>query len=82
MGKLPGVVIYLDKLQVSGLDDRIISQDRISLARNFLMISGPDQVLGFHDHPREMWIERKFLYLAEEMQSQGWLAIESMKYGQ
>jgi len=54
-----------------------LTQRGISAVRDFEIRDGSIRVLGFHDHPREMWIDERYQDLALHCQDQGWLEIQS-----
>ena len=53
-----------------------LTQKRIRGLRDFEILDGDVSILGFHDHPREMWITEDFATLAMYCQAQGWLKIQ------
>ena len=53
-----------------------LTQKRMRKYIDFEIRDGCRSILGFHDHPREMWIEEEFAEIAEYCQEQGWLKIE------
>lgn len=53
-----------------------LTQKNILGLRNLEVRDGANPVLGFHDHPRHMWISANYSELASHCQSQGWLKIE------
>ena len=46
--------------------------------RDFEMRTGGSSILGFHDDPREMWVDGTFRELAERLCALGHLKIESL----
>lgn len=70
-------VILMDRVKVEDPTDRgPVTQRGIRQGRNFEVRDGRVAILGFHDHPREMWVTEDFQELAEYCQQQGWLKIE------
>lgn len=43
---------------------------------NFEIKDGKTAILGFHDHPDQMWINENYREFAEECAHKGWLRIE------
>jgi hypothetical protein len=53
-----------------------LTQKGISRCNDLEVRDGTKPILGFHDHPREMWITSSHNSLAEHCASQGWLSIQ------
>lgn len=53
-----------------------LTQKKIRNCRDFEIHDGNASILGFHDHPREMWITEDYATLAMHCQAQGWLKIQ------
>jgi hypothetical protein len=53
-----------------------VTQKGIRGCRNFEVRDGATPILGFHDHPDEMWIAAAYRGLAEHCAREGWLTIE------
>jgi len=53
-----------------------LTQDGIAACRNFEVRDGSRPILGFHDHPREMWVTASYAPIAEHCAEQGWLTIQ------
>jgi len=53
-----------------------ITQKGIRSCRNFEVRDGATPILGFHDHPDEMWIDAAYQDLAEHCAREGWLRIQ------
>ena len=70
-------VILMDRIVVEDLSDRgPVTQRGIRRCINFEVRDGAAEILGFHDHPNEMWIAEAYSELAEYCEQQGWLKIE------
>jgi len=70
-------VILMDRIVVEDLTDRgPVTQSGIRQCLNFEVRDGKVAILGFHDHPREMWITEDYNEVAEYCQQQGWLKID------
>jgi len=37
---------------------------------------GAESILGFHDHPNEMWVTEAYAHVAEHCSRQGWLKVQ------
>ncbi|MES2820880.1 MAG: hypothetical protein V4812_18050 [Pseudomonadota bacterium] len=53
-----------------------LTQKGIRQMRDFEVRDSEKPILGFHDHPDEMWIAEAQVSVAEHCQQQGWLEIE------
>lgn len=53
-----------------------LTQKGIRQMRDFEVRDGDKPILGFHDHPDEMWVTEAQVSIAEHCQAQGWLEIE------
>ena len=53
-----------------------LTQRGIRESRDFEILDDQEPILGFHDHPDEMWIAAGYRELAEYCATQGWLRIE------
>jgi len=53
-----------------------LTQKQIRGMRDLEIRDGSVPILGFHDHPDEMWVSKSFESLAIECQKEGWLSIE------
>lgn len=70
-------IVLLDKKVIVDFTDRgPLTQAGISKCRNFEIRNGKEEVLGFHDRPREMWISENYMHIATYCEEQGWLKIE------
>ena len=69
--------VLLDgKKVVDFTDQGPLTQASLSKCRNLEVRDGKEGVLGFHDHPREMWVSEVYRYIAIHCAEQGWLKIE------
>jgi hypothetical protein len=69
--------VLLDGKKVLDFTDQgPITQAGLSKCRNFEVRNEKEGVLGFHDHPREMWISETYRNIAAHCAEQGWLKIE------
>lgn len=53
-----------------------LTRKGIRQMRDFEVRDGDEPILGFHDHPDEMWVAEARASIAEHCQAQGWLEIE------
>lgn len=44
---------------------------------DFKISDGDIDILGFHDHPNEMWVNYDYFEFAQYCKSRGWLEIEN-----
>ena len=56
--------------------DGPLTQKGIRACRDFEVRDGATPIVGFHDHPDEMWIAAEHRHFAEHCASEGWLKIE------
>ncbi|MGI0118263.1 hypothetical protein [Zooshikella sp. RANM57] len=69
--------VLMDKKLITDLSDSgKLSQERIRNCINFEIRDGDVGVVGFHDHPDEMWINEKYQGFAIYCEQMGWLKIE------
>jgi hypothetical protein len=70
-------IVWMENAKVCDYSENgILVQKRIRECVNFLIMDGNEQVLGFHDHPDEMWISEKYRHIAEHCANEGWLKID------
>jgi hypothetical protein len=75
----PDARVFLDRWECADLSERgPVTQRGIARLIDFEMRVGRSAILGFHDHPDEMWIDGDFQSLAERLQALGHLKIESL----
>ena len=53
-----------------------ITQKGIAACRDFEIRDGSTPILGFHDHPSEMWISEAYGKVAQDCAEAGWLKVE------
>jgi hypothetical protein len=53
-----------------------LTQKGIRNLRNFEIRDGETPILGFHDHPNEMWVTEDYEALAHYCEEKGWLKIQ------
>ena len=53
-----------------------LTQRSIRGLQDFEIRDGDRPILGFHDHPREMWIDSEFESVADHCSGKGWLRRE------
>jgi hypothetical protein len=70
-------VVLIDKHVVTDFSDKgDLTQKGIRDCINFEIRDGNVGILGFHDHPDEMWINEYYQEFAKYCEKQGWLRIE------
>jgi hypothetical protein len=70
-------VVLMDKKEVTDFSESgPITQKGIAACRDFEILDGLVPVLGFHDHPSEMWISRAFAAVASDCAAAGWLKVQ------
>lgn len=53
-----------------------LTQKGIRKFINFEIRDGTKPILGFHDHPNEMWVSEIYADVAKHCETEGWLKIE------
>lgn len=70
-------VVLMDRRAVEDLSERgPMTQAGIRGCRDFEVRDGGVPILGFHDHPNEMWVSNGYAHVAEHCASRGWLRIQ------
>jgi hypothetical protein len=73
-------VVLLNRKSVLDFTDRgPLTQAGLAAARDFEIRDGDTPILGFHDHPKEMWVSQQFADLATSCEEKGWLQIEHLR---
>ena len=80
LASFPDVTAWVDRHRCDDFSEAgPLTQRRIAGLRDFEMRSGGRSILGFHDHPREMWIDGECMALAERLHALGHLTIEEAR---
>ena len=80
LASFPDVTAWVDTQRCDDFSEAgPLTQRGIAALRDFEIRSAGRSVLGFHDHPREMWIDGAFMDLAERLQTLGHLTIEKAR---
>jgi hypothetical protein len=67
-------VVLMDKRRVADFSERgPLTQRGIAACRDFEIRDGSTPILGFHDHPNEMWISKTYETVAHDCATAGWL---------
>lgn len=53
-----------------------LTQKGIRQFVNFEVRDGSEAILGFHDHPNEMWVSEQYADVAKYCESQSWLKVQ------
>ena len=67
------IVKYNHKKITDFSEQGYLTQKGIRYCRDFEIPSNKEKVLGFHDHPNEMWVAYKYIDLAQQCKKEGWL---------
>jgi hypothetical protein len=79
LAAVPDASVWLDGWRCEDLSERgPLTQRGIAGQINFEIRAGGSSIVGFHDHPSEMWIASEFRELAERLHALGHLKIESL----
>ena len=71
-------VVLMNRKPVADLSERgPLTQRGIRSCTDFEVRNGTEPILGFHDHPNEMWVTLPYIAVAEYCAEQGWLTIQS-----
>jgi hypothetical protein len=78
LAAFPGATVWVETVRCDDLsEDGALVQRTIMRMRNFeIRTADGAPILGFHDHPREMWVDAEFRQLAERLRDLGHLKIE------
>ena len=70
-------IVLMNGVRVHDFSEHgLLVQKEIRACLNFVIRNGREDVLGFHDHPDEMWVAEKYRRVAKYCCQQGWLKIE------
>lgn len=69
--------VFMDRQAIVDFSSQgSLTQKNIRACTSFEIRDGSVGILGFHDHPREMWINEDYREFARYCEQQGWLRIE------
>ena len=54
-----------------------VTQKGIHRCRDFEVRDGTVPILGFHDHPNEMWVAEDYRPLVQHCIAEGWLTVQA-----
>ena len=75
--RFPDATVWVDRRRCEDLSEAgPLTQRGIARMRDFEIKTEHASILGFHDHPREMWIDGEFGDLAQRLADLGHLRIE------
>ena len=57
-----------------------LTQSGIRKLVNFEVRDGGNPIVGFHDHPNEMWIAENYANVASHCEAQGWLKVQGRAF--
>lgn len=63
----PNAVIKLNRKVVEENLDDWCTNSRLQAAQDFSLMEGKEEILGFHDNPRDMWAVDKALPLVKDL---------------
>lgn len=70
-------VVLMDGKRVTDFSERgPLTRRSMRSCINFEIHDGDKPILGFHDHPNEMWISQAYSAVADHCAEQGWLKID------
>jgi hypothetical protein len=77
LASFPDVTVWVEEHRCDDFSEAgPLTQRGIAGMRNFEIRTQGTPILGFHDHPSEMWIDSEFRALAERLHDLGHLKIE------
>jgi hypothetical protein len=80
LASFPGVTVWVDKRRCDDFSEAgPLTQRGIARLRDFEIRTENTPILGFHDHPREMWMNGDFHALAQRLAELGHLRIEKRR---
>ena len=69
--------VLMNKHLITDFSDQgKLTQKEIRECINFEIRDGNVGIMGFHDHPDEMWINENYREFADYCEQQGWLRLE------
>jgi hypothetical protein len=70
-------IVLVNRRPVQDFSERgPLTQKGIHECIDFEVRDGSKPILGFHDHPNEMWVTESYAQLAEHCQAEGWLTVQ------
>jgi hypothetical protein len=70
-------VVLMNRQRITDYSsDGALTQKGIRACRDFEVRDGARPIVGFHDHPDEMWIAAAYRHFAEHCAREGWLKME------
>lgn len=70
-------VVLVNRKRTTDFSERgPLTQKQIRSLIDFEVRDGSKPMLGFHDHPNEMWVFAEYVHVAEHCAAQGWLKVE------
>jgi hypothetical protein len=70
-------VVFMNRKRVEDFSETgPVTQKGIRECRDFEILDGGASILGFHDHPDEMWVAESYVAIAEHCAAQGWMKIQ------
>lgn len=70
-------VVWADGTRIQDFSEKgLLVQKLIGRFIDFVIKNGDEEVLGFHDHPDQMWVSQKYKHIAQYCAEQGWLKID------
>ena len=70
-------VVLMDRKRISDFSEAgPVTQRGIRQCRNFEVRDGASPILGFHDHPDQMWVAHDYRSLADRCAAEGWLKVQ------
>jgi len=77
IGVAESPVVLVNRRRVEDFSEQgPLTQKKIRSYRDFEIRDGTSPILGFHDHPNEMWVSSAYESVARHCASQGWLKIQ------
>jgi hypothetical protein len=72
-------VVFVDRKAISDFSEQgPLTQKKIRGLIDFEIRDGKSPILGFHDHPNEMWVAEAYAHVAEHCEAAGWLEIQGV----
>lgn len=69
--------VWMDGARVDDYSENgLLVQRLIRRCIDFIIMDGDEKVLGFHDHPDQMWVSKKYKHIAEHCANESWLKID------
>jgi len=72
-------VVLVDRTPIADFSEHgPLTQKRIRSLKDFEVRDGDAPIVGFHDHPDEMWVSEAYAHVAQHCEAEGWLKVQGV----